>query len=135
MRKFSYLELLSQVDTLTVGSRFRKYLKGSITNSVLVVVEVNYPDGTSSKGFQWESGLHVRYSNQFNEFTFAQELEYEEVSFVYALKSIDDGSEAIYTNDCDGDMVEIDLDDDMGCDFDIDSFADLLKRTKFYIKK
>lgn len=138
MKKYTYLELLENLESFEVGTKFTKFQNGKETESKLIVQTVRLGSSYKhelAKELQWVSGTIVRYNRTFEDMYFILDSEYEEVSFVYALKSIDDGSDVIYTNDCDGDMVEIDLDDDMGCDFDIDSFADLLKRTKFYIKK
>lgn len=133
--RMSYLELLAKLHMFPVGKKFRKFNKGERTHSYIVVTEVTYPDGTSGLALQWESGNHVHYNPGFIDFTFEEELDCVKIDIIEALKLILDDNTPVYSEDSDGEMVRIDMDDDFKWIFDIETFGDLLKRTDFYIKE
>lgn len=135
-RIYTYQELVEIIIDLEVGTKFQRYSHGDKTHHVLEVVEVEHKDGVKDKVFRWVSGTLVKYNPiAYQYFTFKEVSPYIEVEISEAMEILRSGvGEVVYTENCDGDIVAIDLDDDLSCDYDIDSFNDLVNLTKFYVK-
>lgn len=135
-RTYTYLELIERIRDLEVGTKFQRYNYGDKTHHILEVVEVEHKDGVKDKVFRWESGSLVIYNPiAYQRFTFEEVNPYTEIEISEAMELLRSGiGGVVYTEDCDGDIVAIDLDDDLSYDYDIDSFSDLVNLTKFYVK-
>lgn len=135
-RTYTYQELIERIRDLEVGTKFRRYRCGSESGHTLEVVEVEHKDGVKDKMFRWASGTLVNYNPiTYQYFTFKEVIPYIEVEISEAMEILrSEIGGVVYTEDCDGDIVAIDLDDDLSCDYDIDSFNDLVNLTKFYVK-
>lgn len=135
-RTYTYQELIERIRDLEVGTKFQRYSHGDKSQHILEVVEVEHKDGVKDKVFRWVSGTLVNYNPiTYKYFTFKEISPYIEVEISEAMEILRSGvGGVVYTEDCDGDIVAIDLDDDLSCDYDIDSFNDLVNLTKFYVK-